>query len=215
VDIAAHSVCRTPRNCQYVARREVTIAGSVKVANFLRLSSFDARDLRMEWDYYVIIFRELAQRRFHVVMNGRGDRLPRMGVRRRIEGMSAESSRTTLTPLVSRRRFSQAAVLMNQGRRRYKHESSYCFPRESLMRKHWKRFLSMSKRWRDSDSRTQPHSSGCEPAWRLSGPRSPDANRVGGPERIHTSLTSRLRARNGITDSEPFKDLRQQRTRPE
>jgi hypothetical protein len=68
VDIAAHSVCQTPLNCQYVGQE-----GS-KIEYCLGASSLGARDSRMEWDYYVIVLRHLAQRRFHVVANGRGDR---------------------------------------------------------------------------------------------------------------------------------------------
>src|SRR5262245_50671708 len=74
VDIAAHSVCQTPLNCQYLGPE-----GS-KIEYRLGHSSLGARDLRMERDYNVIVLRDLAQRRFHVVVNGRGDRYPRLGV---------------------------------------------------------------------------------------------------------------------------------------
>jgi hypothetical protein len=68
VDIAAHSVGQTPLNCQCAGTE-----GS-KIEYCLGPSSFGARDLRMERDYYVIVLRDLAQRRFHIVVNGRGDR---------------------------------------------------------------------------------------------------------------------------------------------
>ena len=39
-----------------------------------------AHDLRMERDYYVIALCDLAQRYFHVVLNGRGNLLPGPGI---------------------------------------------------------------------------------------------------------------------------------------
>jgi len=63
VDIAAHSVCQTLLKCQYVG------PGGSKIEHCLGPSSLGARDMRMERDYYVIVLRDFAQRRFHVVVN--------------------------------------------------------------------------------------------------------------------------------------------------
>src|SRR5262245_62520695 len=63
-DIAAHSVCQTLLKCQYVG------PGGSKTEDRLGPSSLGARDLLMERDYYVIVPRDFAQRRLHVVVNG-------------------------------------------------------------------------------------------------------------------------------------------------